>query len=566
MKTPDDKVLPEFQKIKQEIDNSYKSNPLLKLPFATAAWHLLAFAEGCALNELLDMLVERRTGTRGTQGVRSPDGVPLPEGVHTPDSGLITEIRHSISWLYHACEKNGQILSPKDNDLYKASEDLFNLSGDYYQLIFAFTCAADGLLDLELQGSTLQPTRDFLVNIAYEAYDILIDAHQSEKEKSSRNTRDFPKDTILPAVKIAGDRFRCEFTQKMVSAMKAFLKPIFDKVFLLPSEWEFSRYTLKEFREVFETIAAIAHIYSAARLLAVHLGCENRGYIDSLYIRTYSKLIRNVARYSNISPVKVRNVLDDLTYTNSDIKSPLSAFQPLIKLNSKHYAIVPSIWLSFASEREITALLNRISDDQKVYNYLQKEKVDLLKARFKTELADGNFEFVSGKGPNPGDATLDDVDLAIINHAEKACLLLELKWLITPVTAHERINSSKDIKSGVSQSLKLKQAFVDGHEPLLKKLNIDSSYRLEGVVVSENWIGSRNVQSPEVPVIRANHLIAKLKTTDSLQATMQWLKDREYLPKYREHYSIFLTVTEIGDWTLKRCRIQDLNKGAFFPL
>ncbi len=53
----------------------------------------------------------------------------------------------------------------------------------------------------------------------------------------------------------------------------------------------------------------------------------------------------------------------------------------------------------------------------------------------------------------------------------------------------------------------------------------------EGAVVSENWIGYGNVQSPDIPVIRANHLIEKLKTTDSLWSTMERLKERKYLPK-----------------------------------
>ena len=39
------KLTPDLRKAEQEIDNYYKSNPLLKLPFATAAWALLGFAE-----------------------------------------------------------------------------------------------------------------------------------------------------------------------------------------------------------------------------------------------------------------------------------------------------------------------------------------------------------------------------------------------------------------------------------------------------------------------------------------------------------------------------------------
>ena len=57
MKTPDN-VSPELRKIEQEIDNYYKSNPLLKLQFATAAWSLLAYAEDYMLKEQID----RRAG------------------------------------------------------------------------------------------------------------------------------------------------------------------------------------------------------------------------------------------------------------------------------------------------------------------------------------------------------------------------------------------------------------------------------------------------------------------------------------------------------------------------
>ena len=262
-----------------------------------------------------------------------------------------------------------------------------------------------------------------------------------------------------------------------------------------------------------------------------------------------------------MSPIKVKSVLDDLTYGNNGIKNPSPALQPLIKFDSKHYAIVPNIWICSAAERNFISLLNRFPTEKTIYEKYVDEKENLMKERFKTRLSDKDFKFYSGNV-----AKLTDIDLAIVNHSEKACLLLELKWFIAPTTARERINKSKEIKKGICQTLTLKQAFTRNHEPLLEKLNIDSSYKLEGVVVSENWIGYGNVQAPNVPVIRANHLIEKLKTTDSLRSTMQWLKDRKYLPKEGEHYLVSRPVTKIGDWNLKWFGIQDLNWNVFFPL
>ena len=56
MKTIDN-VSPELRKVEKEIDNYYKSNPLLKLPFATAASYLLRSAEEYMLNEQIDGIV-----------------------------------------------------------------------------------------------------------------------------------------------------------------------------------------------------------------------------------------------------------------------------------------------------------------------------------------------------------------------------------------------------------------------------------------------------------------------------------------------------------------------------
>ena len=461
-----DKVLAELRKIEKEIDNYYKSNPLLKLSFATAAWSLLAYAEGYMLNEQ----------TRGISGVQDS---------HALGSDFITELEHSMSWVYRKCEQGGKISYAYNSDLYNTSKDLFELGQKYDWFVFAYKCASDGVLELELQGSTIQPTRDFFASIEYEAYNILVDAHEPQEALLSLNPSDFPRTAIQHSLKIEGDRFCCKLDTRTVTDMKTYLKPLFDRMFLLPSEWEFSHYTLGDFRKVFETICAIAHIHWAAHIIAANQGVTHKGYLDNIYVKTYGRLIRCVARYSDMSPVKVKIILDDLTYGNSGIKNPSPALQPLIKLNSKHYAIVPNIWICSSAERNFTALLNRMQNqNQKIYEKFTNEKEDLMKEHFTTQLSDKDIEFISCSVGN-----LTDVDLAIVNRSEKTCLLLELKWFIAPTTAHERINRSKEIKKGISQVLKLKQAFAANNESLLNKLNVDSSYKLEGAVVSENWIG-----------------------------------------------------------------------------
>ena len=74
------------------------------------------------------------------------------------------------------------------------------------------------------------------------------------------------------------------------------------------------------------------------------------------------------------------------------------------------------------------------------------------------------------------------------------------------------------------------------------------------------------VQSPEIPVIQMDHLIAKLKTTKTLESTIEWLKARNYLPKEEEHFKRQGITATIGNWSMKWYGLQSLIADAFFPL
>ena len=540
MKTTDN-VSPELREVEKEIDSYYRSNPLVMLPFATATWSLLASGENW-----------RRKQTQVDNGMQH----------HTIIADdLVNKLKYSMSWLCEDCEPSGQVPFVYNGDNFKASLDLIRLAREYRWFVLVYTGATNGWIELDLQGSTIQPKEDFFTGIEYEAYDHLIKPHRSQESLSSVNFDNFPIEAIEHSLNVEVDRFSYKLNPKMVSDTMTVLKPLFDRMFSLPSEWQFSRYSLGDFREVFEAISTIAYIRSMVQTMASAKGCVDMGYADSIYVPTYGELRARVARYSRVSDTTVRSIFNDLTYGNRNISHPDPALQPLIKLNSECYAIMPHLWLYCSAERNLAVLLNRLPSEKKIYAKLVDEKEALMRQRFDSGLSDKGFRFVSGSVVN-----LPDVDLAIINDSEKACLLLELKWFIDPAEIREVVEKSEEIEKGICQSLKFKRAFASNHEPLLTKLGIDTSYRLEGVVVSENWIGYADVQSPEVPVIRTDHLIAKLKTAVSLRSTMDWLKARKYLPKEGTHFKTIEITPTIGKWSLKWYGIKPLIRDAFFPL
>lgn len=540
MRTPD-RLTPELRRAEKEIDNHYRSNPLVNLPFARAAWALLAFGEEKMLKEI------------------NPSSTS--QYIAAATNNLVNDLKVPMHWLYHDCGQGGQIPFEYNDEIFRASWDLFDLGTEYSRFVAAYTYASRGWIELELQGSTIQPTENLFNGIEYEAYNRLIKPNESREALSSVNFGKFPMEAIDLALKIHGDRFHCDPNPRMVADTVTAMSPIFDSAFSLPSEWRFSCYSLNDFRKVFEAIVALAIIRVTARQIAIGRGCGALGYADSIYVPTFGELLRRIVIYSGVSESKIQSIFDDLSYGNPDISSPDPALQPLIKLNSEVYAIMPHLWICSAAERNLTVLLNRLPSEKGIYSKLVGEKETLMRKRLTTCLSTKSFRLVEGRVPN-----LPDVDLAVIDESEKTCLLLELKWFIYPAEAREIIEKSEEIRKGISQVRQLQNAFADNHQPLLKKLNIDSNYRIAGIVVSQNWIGHATAQSYDIPVIQADHLIAKLKDTKDLGSVIEWLKARKYLPEEGKHFKVHRIPATIGKWTLKWYGIEALIKDAFFPL
>ena len=395
----------ELRKIENEIDNYYKSNPLVKLPFATAAWHLLVYVENYMQKTMLNGL----------------------QHSHALHRNFMHEFKHPMSWLFKSCQPGGQVPSTYDQKLFSASEDLYKLGTKYDWFVLAFTYASRGEIELEIHGSTIHPNKDFLIGIEYEAYNSLIEPYKSQEALSSLDpdSLNVLREEIRSSLRIRNGRFSCKPNPRMVSHVITAVEPIFDQMFSLPRKWEFSCYSLGEFRSVFEAIFAIASIRYVASRMAKDQGCVS--VTDTICLLTYEDLLRSVVRYSKVSDAKVRSILDDLTYGNRGIRKPDPALQPLFKLNSKYYAIMPRLWLCTSAERNLTVLLNRLPDEQQIYSTLVNENESLMKKRFTTRLSNKDFRFIWGNV-----AGLPDIDLAIMCDAEKTCLLLEIKWFIGP--------------------------------------------------------------------------------------------------------------------------------------
>lgn len=140
--------------------------------------------------------------------------------------------------------------------------------------------------------------------------------------------------------------------------------------------------------------------------------------------------------------------------------------------------------------------------------------------------------------------------MAIIDHTNKVCICLELKWFVEPAEIREIIERTEELAQGVRQAKRIAALFASGNEHLLKeRLLIDSDYRFLTAVGSMNWIGHSDVQDPSIPIIKAWHLVEHIKNQKSLIASIEWLTNRQYLPVENREYRVTPWQLDSGGWT-----------------
>jgi hypothetical protein len=451
----------------------------------------------------------------------------------------------------------------------RSADGLIDSALDYKRFVAAFTLASRGYQHLTLRRNKLIAVEGRAEDRRYEAYNRLYRSAEElshGSDKGTQSQRDRLNDMVARALKIKGERFAVNARPRLVKSASDYLRPLLKDRIMLPDDWRCSRYTLKDFRQIYVAVCALALIQHVARLEAVDRGCRHNCFASGLLLVKKEELARDITSYTGLGVAKVQEVLYDLTLGSHGLKPDKTepALQPLIDLDGRHYAIMPLLWLNLASERNWTVLMNKFPHEQQTYSGLVERKEDLMRQRLQADLPASKYRTVSGKVP--GHPELPDVDLAIISDAEKLCLLTELKWFIDPAEIDEILTRSEDIEKGVSQMRKLKKAFDGGCRKLIDLLGVSKEYRVTTAVASANWIGHGWVQAQDVPVIREGHLAAKLGSAVELSEVVKWLDGRHYLPVEGVHFDLVEQTSTSGRWHLRWYGTRSLIDGSFAPL
>ncbi len=109
----------------------------------------------------------------------------------------------------------------------------------------------------------------------------------------------------------------------------------------------------------------------------------------------------------------------------------------------------------------------------------------------------------------------------------------------------------------------ISEAFIVNPNDLFNTLEVDAEYEIYLAVVSESSIGLMNVQSPDIPVIRLQHLLKAMEQTDDLRNIAQWLYNRDFLPIIGKHYEIIDFNDIVGSYNITWYGLKTLIEGDY---
>lgn len=533
------RISTEIRAIEHEFDNAHLTNPLHGVDRPTAIWTLLSVFEDAMAKPVLrgDPPDQQRRALR--------------------QNLLINALRHPLAWL-QTCSP-GRLRVGYQDDLYGHADDLLQLGRKYDAVETVFIFASRGRANLTLEGRKVIPVP--LVEAAdarYYAYNRFITADDDIPPPSQEFRETLA--SIADRVVVTAEGFRLRIDPNLVKEWMAGVAPSLAPRFHLPDEWRTTRYSLGDFRRIYQVLTSLASIQYQGRLIAVARGAPALGFADAVLRFGRDELHSRVRRYSGLDELTVGAVLEDLTYGARGISRPDPIVQPLIHLNGD-VLIAPSLILCSSPQRNHCVLLNAIPEEKSVYSRLVDQKESLMCDEILSVC--GGRPYRSFSGSVAGRKDLPNIDLALIEEDSKELVILELKWFIAPDEVREIFNKEEELLKGIRQARALKAAFSDGTGALQKTLHVLSDYTCSSFVVSHNWIGGLSLQHDDVPIISLRHLKAALKKASSLGEVTRWLSERRYLPSEGIHFIVKSSEISIGVNSTEWWDIQPLISDAY---
>ncbi len=389
--------------IEQEIDEAFASNALTDVPWTQSAWTLLSVVEDHHFRfTVIDPLPEREAA------------------IYV--DGLVNAMTYPLRVLRERAPRSPTTLDRRYHEAhYGLAQQWLDSAEDYTHFCSIFPLYHANEVDLSVHGNFLEPTDWSLADLSCEAYDRFVAKRDPIHER--RLDGDTIVATLRPCIRSSGGSYSVEFNRRLLTQLQLHWGPAFEGRHVLPDDWQFSRFSLAQYRAVFISLQLAAEAWFVARQV-VAPGVRGIAYESAVWTPRKGALTKQLTRHTELSASTVQTILEYLTFGEVGIRNPDVAIQPLVDLGNDHYCISPFLMTQIHAERNLCVLLNQIPVDRKLYAALVDEKEVLLRTETIQSLQALGLEF------KHGEVGLTDVDLAIIDRTAKVCLCIDLKWFI----------------------------------------------------------------------------------------------------------------------------------------
>lgn len=511
----------DINSIEHEIDAAFACNALVRVPWTQSAWTFLSVVE----DHHFKIAVMQ----------------PLPEreaAIYV--DGLVNAMTYPLRILHKQAPRAPTSLDCRYIEMhYALAQEWIDAAKDYAHFCSIFPLYHAKEIDLTVDANRIEPTDWSMTDLSYEVYDRFIAKRDPESER--RLNTDAIEGILRTSIRSSGGRYSIDFNRRLLDELKFHFAPVFEGRYVLPEDWQFTCFSLAQYRVVFICLQMTAAAWFVARQI-VAPGVPGIAYESSVWTPRKGELLNLLTRYTSLPAQTVQSVLQYLTFGEVGIRNPDAAIQPLLDLGNNHYGISPFLMTQIHAERNLCVLLNQVPADRKLYAALVNDKENRLRAETIQSLQSLSLDF------KYGDVGPTDVDLAVIDHVAKVCLCIELKWFIEPAEIREVLMRSEELQKGVYQAKQLQSLFATKDARLLALLGIDESYEFQAMVGSVNSIGRPGIQDLDVPIAKLWHVVSKIKENRSLRSVVQWLKLREYLPVKDRDYKVQEISIQSGSW------------------
>lgn len=515
----------------QDIDRAFRANGLLNGGSSKQAiWTVLSVAEDLFLKHAEVMPL---------------DDDYMPVAI----DNLINQLAYPLRECFrHWPKLDGQLDRRYIPEDYQLAVDWLLAADDYGNFCSIFPLWRRGKIELGVQDRTLATPNWSLRDPAYEAYNRLVPKDGvPAAEVDSRG-----HESVLRAVRVlirarltaSGTVFSVKFDRRLVEALLTAVESISGERYTLPDQWPLDGFTFGDFRRTFATVQAMAYGWYLGRSMAARSGLRGLGYDRAVLMMSRHELQKSIVRYSGVSPTAADAILGLLTFGAAGVREPDIAVQPLVVFADGTCAVSPFVWLNSHAERNFCVLLNLVPRQQALYSKLTQEKEGLLREEVRVFLLKERPDLEVRHGR----LAQTDIDLAVLNRAERVCVCAELKWFIEPAEIRETLDRSKELTKGVSQAKRIAGAFACADPTLFRLLEIDASWTFMTVVAPRNWIGHFDVQDHEIPIVKTLHLAHEIARQPSLTRVVEWLRQRQYLPELNSDFTVPSVEITCGDW------------------